>query len=390
MRILYHHRIRSKDGQFVHVEELIHALRAQGHEVHIAGPRAVEKDAFGGESRTLVGMRNALPRWMYELLEFGYSLIAFARLFVAALRSRPHFIYERYNMLCPAGVWVSRLLGLPLVLEVNAPLYEERAKFGGLSLHWLARWSERVVWRNADCVLPVTEVLAGYVRAAGADPMRITVVPNGIDFAKFRNAVPRESARAALGLESFLVLGFTGFVREWHGLESVLDVLKSDPRLYLLVVGDGPARASIEARAKALGVETRVRITGVVERGEINRYVSAFDVALQPDVVEYASPLKLFEYLALARPVVAPDRPNIREILEHERNALLFRPRDFADMARAITHLCADADLRARLGEAGRQTILDRDLTWEGNARKVAAIGARLAGGQGADARDPV
>jgi hypothetical protein len=59
-------------------------------------------------------------------------------------------------------------------------------------------------------------------------------------------------------------------------------------------------------------------------------------------------------------------------------------------MARAITHLCADADLRARLGEAGRQTVIDRDLTWEGNARKVAAIGARLAGGQGADARDPV
>ena len=390
MRILYHHRIRSKDGQFVHVEELIHALRQQGHEVRIAGPAALEKDQFGGESQTLVSLRNRLPRWSYELLELGYSLIAFARLFRAALGFRPHFIYERYNLLCPAGIWTRTLLGLPLVLEVNAPLYAERAKFGGVSLHRIARWSERYVWRKADCVLPVTEVLAAHVREAGADPSRVVVVPNGIDFAKFRNATPHEAAQAALGLTGHIVLGFTGFVREWHGLERVLDVLKLDPRLFLLLVGDGPARASIEARARELGVEARVRITGVVPRAEVNGYVSAFDVALQPDVVEYASPLKLFEYLALGRAVVAPDRPNIREILEHGRNALLFRPGDIADMTRAIVQLCGDEALRTRLGEAGRQLITERELTWEGNARRVAAIGAQLAGQVPASARDAV
>ena len=139
-------------------------------------------------------------------------------------------------------------------------------------------------------------------------------------------------------------------------------------------MGDGPARAGIEQRARELKVSERVTVTGVVKREQIASYVAAFDVALQPDVVDYASPLKLFEYLALARPVVAPDKANIREVLIHEQNALLFKADDPAAFTAAIKRMADDGALRARLALAARATIEQGGFTWDHNAQRVEAL----------------
>jgi glycosyltransferase involved in cell wall biosynthesis len=115
-------------------------------------------------------------------------------------------------------------------------------------------------------------------------------------------------------------------------------------------------------------------MTGVVAREHIMDHVAAFDIALQPHVVAYASPLKLFEYMALGCAIVAPDTANIREILTHEESALLFAPGDAASFSAALKRLIADPDLRKRLGASARATIDTRDLTWDANARRVEAI----------------
>ena len=177
-----------------------------------------------------------------------------------------------------------------------------------------------------------------------------------------------------------MVLGFTGFMREWHQLERIVDILsnKKQANRHLLIVGDGPARRGVEQHAGNLGVSHRVTITGVVERDRIVQYVSAFDIALQPAVVEYASPLKLFEYLALGKPVVAPDTPNIKEILQHEHNAILFDPMEFNAFGKAVERVCSDSRLRERLSNAARVTISDSDYTWDQNARQVESLIARL------------
>jgi glycosyltransferase involved in cell wall biosynthesis len=117
-----------------------------------------------------------------------------------------------------------------------------------------------------------------------------------------------------------------------------------------------------------------VWVTGIVQRDEVAQWLAAFDIALQPDVTAYASPLKLFEYMYCGLPVIAPDTPNIREILANGANGLLFDRDKPGDFERAMTELVANAPLRAQLGSAARQTILDRDLTWQGNARRVVEL----------------
>lgn len=371
MKILYHHRIASKDGQYVHVEELTRALKARGHELIFVAPKVTEDSDFGDNGGLVARMKRHLPKALYEILELGYSLLAYWRLHRAVKQHNPDCLYERYNLYLPAGIWLKRRFGLPMLLEVNAPLYEERARYDGVGLPRLAAWSERYCWRGADRVLPVTRVLADRVATEGVPEDRIQVIPNGIDWDKFRDLPDRDQAKQRLGLAGRLVLGFTGFVRDWHGLDKVVDLLVDAPERHLLIVGDGPARSTIEARAKALGVSSRLTVTGVVGRDEVAGYLAAFDIALQPDVVAYASPLKLFEYLAMGCAIVAPDRPNIREVMQHPVNGWLFDPDKPGALPEAIQALCEDAALRTRLGKAARQSIDEQGLTWARNAERV-------------------
>jgi glycosyltransferase involved in cell wall biosynthesis len=382
LKILYHHRTRSKDGQDVHISELINALRKLGHEVMVVAPAAVERAKFGADSGAVEVLKRFAPRFAYELMEFAYSLIAYQRLRRAVLAFRPDCLYERYNLFLPAGVWIKKAFGLPMLLEVNGPLYEERTRYGGIALQRLARWSQRYVWRSADFVLPVTGVLADIVLAAGVPKQRIAVIPNGIDPDRFcKNAVSTEEAKSKLGLGHRMVLGFTGFVREWHGVDRVVDLIAdrtAGAPLHLLVVGDGPARESLETRARRRGIADRVTITGIVSREHVAGYIAAFDIALQPSVVPYASPLKLFEYLAMGRAIVAPASPNIMEVLADGQNAVLFDPSQAGGMLRAIERICNDGELRRRVADGARNTIVRRRLTWDNNAGRVVELFDRL------------
>lgn len=381
MKILYHHRTRSKDGQYVHIEEMIEALRGLGHEVIVVAPAASDKAEFGDDGGAVAWLKRHLPRFAYELMEFAYALLAYRQLAQAVREHQPDVLYERFNLFQPAGVWIKKRHGLPLLLEVNSPLFEERARYDGLSLKRLARWSETYTWRNADYVLPVTRVLGNIVVKNGVAPERVVVIPNGINQERFAMSADTTAAKQALGLDHHLVLGFTGFVRDWHGMDQVIDYIAQEGReagCHLLVVGDGPARAALEKQACDLGLANRVTFTGVIGRDDVAKYVAAFDIALQPAVVDYASPLKLFEYLAMGRAVIAPDQPNIREILRDGDNALLFDAQDPAGLVRAIRSLVQDAALRARLAARAGATIAEQNLTWRGNAQRVTDLAGRL------------
>jgi len=376
MRILYHHRTLSKDGQNVHIEELIAAFRRSGHEVCVVGPGGHGEAAFGSDGGFKSRVRAALPRAAGEIIELLYSGVAFVRLWRAAKTFRPDAIYERYNLFLLSGAWLKSATGLPLIVEVNSPLVLERSRTPGLSLKNLARWCERYVWRKADIVLPVTEVLASHIRAAGVDEQRIRIVMNGIDLCHFPVGLNGDGIRAKLGLVGKIVIGFTGFLRDWHGLPAVIDVMHDlidRHDIHFLVVGDGPEREVLINHARARGLSDRVTVTGLVERSEIPAHVAAFDIALQPKATEYASPLKLFEYMAIGCAILAPDQPNLREVLNDNGNALLFPPNDLPAFRGALQRLITDRELRVRLGQAAAQTIMTRDLTWNGNARRVTA-----------------
>lgn len=381
MKILYHHRTTASDGSAVHIDGLSSALRGLGAEVVMIEPPTTRRSAAVVNNSSSKSLRRMLPRWLHEMLELIYNVPEWLRLQAAIARHRPDVIYERNNLYLLSGIIAARRSRVPIIEEVNSPLFIERSRHGGIALGSLARCSERWVWSRADAVVTVSQVLADIVASIRGDDVSIEVMPNGVDRTLFApDRIDRE-AKHKLDLEGKTVLGFTGFVRDWNGLEQVVDLLpRLRPEVVLLIVGDGPARSSLERRAHAAGVASRVIFTGVVERNAIASLVSAFDIALQPAANPYASPLKLFEYLALGRVVLAPDQPNLREVLTHDANAWLFDPNEPGAMQRALERLLDDVDARQRLAIAALNTIQERELTWERNAERVLELARQLSG----------
>jgi glycosyltransferase involved in cell wall biosynthesis len=381
MKILYHHRIAALDGgEAVHIAELISALRGLGHEVITIGHVDMEAERPTGGPRVIDAVPRGLPKFLREPLELGYSLLAYHRLRQACLTHKPDILYERANLFLLAGAWIKRKFGLPYLLEVNAPLYQERNSHGGIALKRLARWSEETAWRAADYVLPVSNVLADRIRSAGVPEAQIVVVPNAVNLERFSAPLDGAEAKKRLGLEGRTVLGFAGYLRVWHRLDRVLDLLERDDdnNLHFLVIGDGLGLSALRRQVQLRGVSEHVTFLGSQPRDDMAGLISAFDIALLPGVTAYASPLKTYEYMALGRAIVAPDTPNIREILSHGETALLFDPDSTTAFGQAIGRLCHDPALRNMLGTSARATIVDQGLTWENTARRVVALAKRL------------
>ena len=390
MKILYHHRTASKDGQEVHITELVGALRGLGHQVDVVSPAGSDSDApddadMGGHRGGAARLRALIPDALMPLAARAYEEVTVRRLVAAGRDQGADFLYERHALDNRVGVRTARKLDVPLLLEVNSPLAREEAAVGRLRELDRALAREMETLRAADAVLVVTEVLKGILVDDGLPAERIHVIPNGV--AQERFSSPRAGLdRRELGIpDGAVVLGFIGFPRPWHGLDRVVRAMAdagSGPlaEAVLLIGGEGPALPELFRMAEERGMRDRVIGHGVLRRDQVMPFIDTFDVALQPAAVEYASPLKLFEYLARGVAVIAPDQPNIREVVEDGRSALLFREDDDASFAAQLDRLAGDAELRARLGDGARARIDEAGFTWSRNAERVVDIASELLG----------
>jgi glycosyltransferase involved in cell wall biosynthesis len=280
---------------------------------------------------------------------------------------------------------------------VNSPLSLEQDELGELSLRRLARATERWVCSSAARTLVVSTPLMEILVSLGVAPERLLVMPNGVDAERFHGQATGSAVRALYRLEGKRVLGFVGWLRSWHGLAELVTSMAGWSGeladVELLVVGDGPARAEIERAAREAGVSARVHITGAVRHDAIVDHIAAMDVALQPAATPYASPMKVFEYLAMGKPVVAPRQANLTEILTEGRNARFFDPGDPKSLAEAVRTLVSDRDALTRMGAEARATIFRRGYLWCENARRTVDLvdqlrrfgaGSRAGGAAGA------
>ncbi|MBI5434958.1 MAG: glycosyltransferase, partial [Planctomycetes bacterium] len=135
-------------------------------------------------------------------------------------------IYERYALDADAGATFAREHGVPLVLEVNAPLLLEAAEHRGRAVAAEDEARERAVLTAAHVVLCVSNGVADYVRGRGIDPTRVIVRPNGVDSDVFRPRAATDTLRTELGLDRRFVVGFHGRLRPWHGFENVVEAAR--------------------------------------------------------------------------------------------------------------------------------------------------------------------
>jgi glycosyltransferase involved in cell wall biosynthesis len=292
-------------------------------------------------------------------------------------RLLPDFIYERYSLWGTAGQHLARNHSIPLVLEVNSPLaYEERKYRGGSVLRPLARWVERRTWRRADLLAAVSQALCNHFEEAGVKAGKVEVLPNAVDTQLFRPEANDDSLRSELKLDGRFVIGFVGSFKAWHGVGFLLEALRQlrgeDTSYHLLLVGDGPLRRALEQEAGRVGLEEAVTFVGTVPHEEVPRYLALMDLAVAPyPALEdfYFSPLKLFEYMAGSRAIVASRVGQVAEVIADGRTGLLYEPGNQEALIACIRRLRGDETLRKELGQNARMACSMS--TWRRNAERV-------------------
>lgn len=379
MRILYHHRTRAADAQGVHIAEMIAAFRSLGHQVEIASlvapargnsaPSNVEKPLW---QRAV----QSVP-FFYEILQLGYNFVGLWMIVRHIRAFRPRFIYERYSLFNFSGVLAARLFKLPLLLEVNSPLADETRDEGLLRLYRLGRWSERFICNSATCVVAVTGVLKQILVDEGVDAARIRVLANGVAPHQFSLGAPSPALRAALGLDNRRVIGFVGWFRPWHGLEMLLEAFAQSGLhargVSALLIGDGPAMPALRDAVARLDLASSVVFTGALAHADIPAHVALFDCAAQPAANPYCCPMKIIEYLALGKPVVAPAQPNIMELVDDGVDAVLFEPGNRASLANALARFFESPELLETLRQGAQSAVERRGYLWSRNAERVIA-----------------
>ncbi len=397
--------IHGSKGASIHVREFSRALAALGHEVAIFACRAGDEALPGFDVPVYEIKLTATEALICDLLRddtSGGAAIARevrATLYATGLRHRaasllrafrPDVIYERYALYGTAGMDFAHDLGVPLILEVNAPLSQEQAAHRGLAFAQTARAIERAILHAADRVIAVSEPLKAWIVGGGVDPTRVLTLANGVDVERFTvGPERRDQVRLDLGLDATRpVVGFVGTLKAWHGTETLLRAVgilhRGDERErsgpHLLIVGDGPERATLESLAQSEGITEVTTFTGAVQHDQVPGYLAALDVAVAPYDQElnfYFSPLKLFEYMAAGRPLVAAAIGQIGECVRHGETGLLYSPGQVDALADSIAALIAEPARAAALGCAARDEVR-RHHTWSRNASTVAEVARAL------------
>ncbi|MBI1749314.1 MAG: glycosyltransferase family 4 protein [Acidobacteria bacterium] len=383
-------------GGAIHIRAFVRALHELGHKVTVvcstvSSPETAEKElgaavrpafparwnhAVSRALRSVSRLANSESRLHRDAGRMLHNL-TFGRVAKMAAREfAPDFVYERYSLWGFAGSRLAKILCTPLVLEINAPLVEEQMKYRGLSFPALARRIERRVWRSADLTILVSEPLRRHLELSGVPPDCVRVVPNGVDPWLFHPDVDGGPVREHLKLGGRFVVGFVGTFKPWHGLDVLLaafrELYQEDSTSSLLLVGDGPLRSSLEEAVRQAGLTAAVTFTGNVPHREMPAYLAAMDVAVAPyppleDL--YFSPLKLFEYMASGRAIVASRAGQIAQVLEDGVTGLLFEPGNGSELLARLRRLKNDVTLRHELGS--RAGAAGRSLSWSSNAARV-------------------
>jgi glycosyltransferase involved in cell wall biosynthesis len=275
--------------------------------------------------------------------------------------------------------------GYKTLFEVNGlASIELKYHYPGLDHDLLMKIKEQEIatLHLSDAVICPSHVTRDYIASLGLDRQRVAVIPNGVSPSDFSpSPLPSREGR----VPSLLYLGT---LADWQGLEAVIRALpkileRQAVRLHIVGRGRSRQRKFLSKQIRKLGVEGSVTVQPAVPHHEVPAVIAESDICIAPlglndrNVTQGACPIKVLEYMAAGRPLIASNIPIVRELVREDVDALLFSPNDADDLARQVLTLLNDFDLSKRLAESASERALTK-FTWHEAQKKLVKVYEKL------------
>lgn len=368
---------RNHRGYAIHIRELLDALARQQVAVtpFIAGD--LTQHSTGTDSRLKAVLKNSFlkPMAYYwrDRVKWADSQKMAARV-LQQISPPPDVIYERYEGTSQLGRRLAQKFQAPLVLEINAPFWQDARYYNHHRTHLAERLDRKTV-SQAQAVIVVTQPLKNYLVEMGILAKKIRVISNGVNIETFANPGLLSGTEGFPQLKNKLVIGYVGSFSKWHRLDWLVEAAAQIPDavIHFLLVGNGAEQPRIRHLVELRNLTHKFTFTGEIPYSQIPVYLQRFDIAVLPGTEAYCSPIKIFEYLAAGKPVVAPDLATLREIITPGDTGMLFHENDLADWVATLKFLINHPVRRDEIGKNGFNCVRTR-FSWENTATEIIKV----------------
>lgn len=364
----------------------IEGLNAIGHHATIFWRMDQPEDHEGGSVRLQIRRKLKFrfyrmmhdPKRLMKNIPFLFTEWGILR------REKPDFLFLRSELYMFSAALAARLLGIPVVLEVDSPVAYEFRRRSGRDIHklpFLPEWIERWNWKCSGRFIAISDVLKAYLVEQGVPARDITVIPNGANPGRFRPGLGGDRIRSRLGIpDGKVVVGWAGSLFGWSGLENLLEmtkrILSMRKDVVFLFVGGGQNKQVIQRTFPQNDLNKRVFVTGTIPYDDVPRHIDAMDIVVVPYPkldFWYPSSMKLFEYMSAGKALVASAVEQVKDVIQNGENGILFTPDDADEFVRKILLVVDDPVLRRLLGRNARRTVI-KNFTWVKHARKMSDV----------------
>ena len=359
-------------GARTHVLGIITAFEKLGWDVkpYIVGDKVPKKWVTKGSERAI--STSFLRTLVVDLIRLIISVKNSQQAW-QELKGQVDWVYERFGTFQAMGRKF-KLHGVPWILETNALLYEE-AKFErkSLILYKLARRLEIKAYEECDVLVCISNNLKQrLIKETGISEEKILVIPNGVNI-EYINPDKHPPKR----LFSGFTIGFVGSLYAWSGLDLLFEVLRElhleGLNLSLMVIGDGQMKDALTKQVQQLGLAENVKFLGQLPPEELLPIVAGCDLGYSGHFdlqgkQAYRSPLKLYEYMAMAKPVLASAIEDTRVVIDEGETGFLFQPGDKNSLKQALIKAFTARNRLQEMGATARQEI-ELNHSWTNRVR---------------------
>ena len=327
--------------------------------------------------RSVEGDKDPLMNIVHRAMVAFFSILLGAKVYASF---RPDLIYVRHGVNSLSATFLAKLLRKPLVVEVNGLFWSEGVLYGWpKSVILFSELIDFITLRNSCKVIAVTNgIKNALVRKYGLDACNVKVVPNGVDLQRFA-PIDKKRAKTVIGLAlDTPIVCFVGNLNPIQGVEILIEsspyVLATVPLVKFVIVGDGPLKKEFMTRTEALGVRNAFIFTSKVADEMLPVYINAADVCVtfKKSILSGHSPLKLYEYMACEKPVIASNT-NGFEILATYKAGILVDADNSGEVVTAIIKLLTEESLNETMAKNARKAVKEHH-DWAMIAKRISEI----------------